>query len=304
MGRAAGMALRGTQFFIRSIQFCCAAIVLALFSYFLATLNNHGMHIGTWVRAVGGISGAAVVYTIFALLMLCCAPGRSFPSFVMMMLDVAFVGAFIYVAAANRGGASSCNGEVDTPFGRGNADTNVVDNGSGGFTALPSLRQACKMETACLAVSIVAVLFFTLSPFVSLALVRHRKKEMRLGPSPANDYTQGYGRRRFNFFGFSRKRAASAGAAQNPNVLPEHSTPDDLRHSYATEQTRVGSSGGYGGLGDGTTKHEPLYVTGGNNINMTNYPNASTGYRYDNSGYDNSGYDNSGYDNSEYDNSG
>jgi uncharacterized membrane protein YeaQ/YmgE (transglycosylase-associated protein family) len=157
MGRAAGIALRGTQFFLRGIQFCCAAIVLALFSYFLATLHNHDMPIGVWVRAVEGISGAAVVYTIFTLMMLCCAPGRSFPSFLMMALDVAFLGAFIYVAAVNRGGASSCDGEVDTAFGRGNSDTNVVDNGSGGFTALPSLRQACKMETASLAVSIVAV---------------------------------------------------------------------------------------------------------------------------------------------------
>lgn len=157
MGAAKGIALRGTQFFLRAIQFCCAAIVLALFCYFLATLSNHNMHIDVWLRAVTGISGAGVLYTILAVLMLCCIPGRSFPSFIMMVLDVCFAGAFIYVAVANRHGASSCDGEVDTPFGRGNADTNVVDNGDGGFTALPSLRQACKMETACLAVSIVAV---------------------------------------------------------------------------------------------------------------------------------------------------
>jgi hypothetical protein len=156
MGAAAGMALRGLQFFIRTVTFCCAAIVLALFAYFLATLHNHDMHIGTWVKAVTGISGIGVIYTVLALLMLCCCAGRSFPSFIMMVLDVAFVGAFIYIAVANRHGASSCNGEVDTVFGKGDADTNVRDNGSGGFTALPSLRQACQMETACLAVSIVA----------------------------------------------------------------------------------------------------------------------------------------------------
>jgi hypothetical protein len=157
MGAAAGVALRGVQFFIRGIQFCCAAIVLALFAYFLATLSDHNMHIDTWVKAVTGISGIAVIYTILALLMLCCCAGRSFPSFILMVLDLAFAGAFIYIAVANRDGASSCNGEVNTVFGKGDADTNVRDNGSGGFTALPSLRQACKMETACLAVSIVAV---------------------------------------------------------------------------------------------------------------------------------------------------
>jgi uncharacterized membrane protein YeaQ/YmgE (transglycosylase-associated protein family) len=156
MGAAKGIALRGVLFFIRAIQFCCAAIVLALFCYFLATLHNHDMSIGVWVRAVTGIAGAGVLYTILSLLTLCCIPGRSFPSFVMMVLDVAFIGGFIYIAAVNRDGASSCTGDVDTPFGRGNADTNVVDNGTGGFTALPSLRQACQMETACLAVSIAA----------------------------------------------------------------------------------------------------------------------------------------------------
>jgi hypothetical protein len=109
---------------------------------------------------------------------------------------------------------------------------------------------------------------------------------MRIGPSPANDYTEGYGRKRFNFnfFGLGRKRAAGADAAQNPNVLPEHSTPDDLRNSYATEQTRVGSSGGYGGLGDGSNKYESPYGNGGNSIPLANYPNANTGYRYDNGG--------------------
>lgn len=167
MGAAKGVALRGTQFFLRTIQFCCAAIVLALFSYFLATLHNHDLPTSTWVRAVEGISGIAVVYTILALLALCCMAGRSFPSFITMLLDVAFIGGFIYIAWANRGGASSCNGVVDTPYGTGNADTNVVDNGNGGFTALPSLRNACKMETASLAVSIVAMYAL---PSLSLSL--------------------------------------------------------------------------------------------------------------------------------------
>lgn len=157
MGAGTGLALRGTQFFLRLIQFCCSAIVLALFCYFLATLHNHSLPTHTWVRAVTGISGAAVLYTILSVLLLCCFPGRSFPSFITMVLDIAFAGAFIYVAVANRGGASSCNGQVNTVYGSGDADTNVVDSANGGFTVLPSLRQACRMETACLAVSIVAM---------------------------------------------------------------------------------------------------------------------------------------------------
>lgn len=156
MGRAAGIALRGLQFFVRAVQFFCAAIVLAIFSYFLVTLHNHEMPIAVWLRAVEGMAGAGVLYTILAILILCCMPAHRFPSFIMMVLDVLFIGAFIYIAVANRAGASSCDGEVDTPFGKGDADTNVVGKGDGAFMVLPSLRQACKMQTACLAVSGIA----------------------------------------------------------------------------------------------------------------------------------------------------
>lgn len=121
--------------------------------------------------------------------------------------------------------------------------------------------------------------FFIFSPLLSLALVRHRRKEKRFGPSPANDYTSGHGgRKRFNFFGLGRKGTAGAGVGQDPNALPQHATPDDVRGSYATEQTRV--DGGYGGLGDGgAAKYESPY---GNDIQMGSYPNAST--RYENNG--------------------
>lgn len=157
MGAKSGLGLKFLQWFIRGIEFCCAAVVLALYSYFLATLHNHDLPIATYIRAVEGISGAAVLYTILGLLLLCCLAGFALTSFIAIVLDVAFAGAFIYVATANRGGASSCSGYVDTPFGSGDADNHVTDDGHGGFTHLPSLRTACRMETACLAVSIVAV---------------------------------------------------------------------------------------------------------------------------------------------------
>jgi hypothetical protein len=157
MGRSSGLALRGLQFFARAVEVCCALIVLSLFSYFLGTLSNHNMPIATWVRAVEGISGAGVLYTTIAFFTLCCVPGHPFSSFILMVFDVAFAVTFIYVAVANRAGASSCSGQVDTVFGTGNADSNAVDNGNGGFMALPSLRVACKLETACMSVSIISM---------------------------------------------------------------------------------------------------------------------------------------------------
>jgi len=186
------------------------------------------------------------------LLLLCCVAGHPFTSFIAIALDICFVGAFVYVAVANRQGASSCRGHVNTAFGSGSADSDVHDPSNSGWTALPSLREACRMQTACLAVAIVGILFFILSAIVEFALVRHRRKEKRFGPGPDNNYTDGYGKKR-GFFGLGRKRK-NTGMSEDHNALPTHSTPADVRDSYATEQTRVGTShGGHGA--DGFNKH-------------------------------------------------
>ncbi|KAI1498214.1 hypothetical protein F5X99DRAFT_432164 [Biscogniauxia marginata] len=229
MGAKSGFALKLLQWFIRGVQFCCCALVLALFSYFLAVAAQNNLTIPTYTRAVEGISGIGVLYTILGLLLLCCLAGHPFTSFIAIVLDVAFAGAFIYVAQANRGGASSCNGDVDTPFGN-RPSTDLLGDG------LPAFRQICQMESAVLAVSIVAIIFFVLSAFIEVVLVRHRRKESRFGPSPANNYTSGYGRR--GFFGLFRRRGTAA-SVEDPNALPEHTHPDQVRPSYNTESTAV-----------------------------------------------------------------
>ncbi|KAI0381798.1 hypothetical protein F5Y04DRAFT_60197 [Hypomontagnella monticulosa] len=234
MGAKAGFALKLLQWFIRGIQFCCCALVLAIFSYFLAILSNRGLDIPTWTRAVEGISGIGVLYTILGLLLLCCLAGHPFTSFIAIFLDICFVGSFIYVASSNRGGASSCTEQVDTPFGTGNAADMI--NGQ-----YPTYRQVCQMETACLAVSIVAILFFVFSAVLEIVLVRHRRKEQRFGPSPANNYTSGYAKRRGLFGIFGRRKTMDT---ENPNVLPEHTHPEQMRTSYNTETTAVAPENG------------------------------------------------------------
>ncbi|KAF4998064.1 hypothetical protein FGRMN_3427 [Fusarium graminum] len=237
MGAKSGVALKFLQWFFRGIQFACAALILAIYSYFLATLHNHKLPISNTIRAVEGISGAAVLYTIAALVLLCCLAGRTVSSFLAILLDIAFIGAFIYVAVANKGGASSCTGYLDTPFGRGKA-ANTAE-GSDGFTALPSYRTACKLQSACLAVAIIAIIFFVLSILMEFALVRHHRKEKRFGPGPANDYTGGYAKG--GFFGrlFGRRKTAATGGDHD---LPEHTHPEQLdpyRQSHATDRTAV-----------------------------------------------------------------
>ncbi|KAF4970094.1 hypothetical protein FSARC_2795 [Fusarium sarcochroum] len=236
MGAKSGVTLKFLQWFIRGIQFACAALILAIYSYFLATLHNHKLDISDTIRAVEGISGVAVLYTAAALVLLCCLAGRTLSSFLAIILDIAFIGAFIYVAIANKGGASSCTGYLDTPFGKGKAGNTA--EGSDGFTALPSYRTACKLQSACLAISIIAIFFFVFSILMEVALARHHRKEKRFGPSPANDYTSGYAKR--GFFGrlFRRKTAATEAGTD----LPEHTHPDQLdgfRQSHATDRTAV-----------------------------------------------------------------
>ncbi|GAB1314176.1 MARVEL domain-containing protein [Madurella fahalii] len=277
------MAARGFQFFVRFIQFFCSAVVLALFTYFLIVLINHDMPIALWVPAVTGISGAGVVYVILALLFLCCLPGHPFPSILFMILDVVFMAGFAYVAVVNRGGASSCEGEIETAFGRGDAETNMVDSEDGDFLATPSLQLACKMETASLVVSIIADVFFIISIILGVVLIRNRRKEKRLGPSPANDYTSGYGTGR-NHSSLSGRKSSSTGAASSSNTLPSHTSPDDVRDSFATEQTHV-SNNGYSAASRGPSKQDPPFEgNAANNIPAARYPNASNGYRYDNNG--------------------
>ncbi|KAK0739652.1 hypothetical protein B0T21DRAFT_400706 [Apiosordaria backusii] len=263
MGAATkGTALKGLQFFLRILEFCCAALTLAIYAYFLALLSSNSLPIGVYVRAVLGISGAATAYTILAFLFLCCAPGQPFLSFVMMVLDVAFIPCFGYIAGVNRHGAGSCSrGELDTVLGRGGAGE---EKGGLGF------GRACEMEKAVFAVGVAGCILFAISCGMNLALARHRKKEKRFGPSPANDYTAGYGKKKRFSALFGRRRGAQDprdGMGPDPNALPVHATPDDVRDSYTTENTRVASSQGYGGLGaGGPQKYEqPLHTPGAGN---------------------------------------
>jgi len=231
MGAKSSLALKSVQWFIRGIQFCCCGLTLALFSYFLASASRHNEYIPTWARAVEGISGVGVIYTAAGLFLLCCLAGHPVTSFLAIALDIAFVGAFIYVAQANRGGAGNCRGVVNTIFGTGNEGD--YRNG------LPTYGTLCRMQTAVFAVSIVAIFFFILSALMEFVLVRHRRKEKAFGPSPANNYTSGSAGKRGGFFSkFGRNK--NRNSVQDPNVLPTHTTPDQMRQSYATDATAVG----------------------------------------------------------------
>jgi hypothetical protein len=149
-GFGGAFALRSVSWFLRFIEFCCAAIVLALYSYFLAKLSVNDLAIAGNTRGVEGVAGVALLYTILAILLVCCLGGVGFFAMIALILDLAFVGGFIYIAYETRHGANSCKGFVQTPLGDGEAYGPTAGS-------LPSLHTACRMNTACFAVAIVAM---------------------------------------------------------------------------------------------------------------------------------------------------
>jgi hypothetical protein len=229
-----GAALRITQAALRVIQLLCGVVALAIFSYFLAVLSDHKLPIHTWIRAVEGMSGASVLYLLFAILLTIFLGGKILIGFILVVLDLCFVGCYAAVAYYTRGGAGSCQGNVDTVLGSGPSDSSAPGYGANGFgfggnhnvTYAPNLGRACKLETVVFAVAIINIFLFLVTAALQVLLVRHHKKEKRYGPSPANNYTSGVGRT--PFWRRNKKihstRDAEMATAGTGAIRPSHET--------------------------------------------------------------------------------
>jgi hypothetical protein len=146
-----GATLKLFQTLLYALEFCCAAIILGIYSYFLSVLADRNAPIYTWAKAVEGMSGAAVLYLIFAVLL-------TFFAFIAIVLNLLFCGAFVAIAVLTRDGAHSCKGNVSTPLGNGPASSKqgFGSNGQGNqITYAASLGTVCRLNTACFAVAIV-----------------------------------------------------------------------------------------------------------------------------------------------------
>jgi hypothetical protein len=154
-----GAILKLLQTFLYAIEFGCAAIILAIYSYFLSVLADRNIGIPTWEKAVEGISGAAVLYLIFAVLLTCFLGGKTIFAFLAIVLDILFCGAFIAIAVLTRdGGARSCSGNnVHTPLGNGqsSAKSGYGAGRNRNTTFSVSLGTACRLNKAAFAVSII-----------------------------------------------------------------------------------------------------------------------------------------------------
>jgi len=247
MGLIKGGFLRLVQTLLYALCFCCAGITLGIYSYFLAVRADRDQGIPTWQKAVEGISGVAVLYTIAAVVLTCCLGGITFFAFTAILLDILFVGGFIAIAVLTRRGANSCSGIVNTPLGIGNTNADSEGFGNNGLgtgqgenlTYSVSPRNACRMNKAVFAVSIIAAFLFLITALFQVFLVRKHKKEKRFGPGPSNNYTNGPAKRNF----WNRKAKTTDRDAEKAAVAPAaagtlstgHAT--DLRPSHDTAYT-------------------------------------------------------------------
>lgn len=210
MARRSGVGLKALQSLLRSILFLASLVVLALYAYFLAKLHSKDLYIANWVRAVEGISGACALYVLVGLPLLWCAGGHSMPMVIFVVLDILFIGGYMYIAYENRGGRGSCNGnDIRTPFGYGSALVDRAVNRNGQTVSIPRFRTSCRLEKACLAVSVIAIILLLLTIGTEFLLARHRRREKKFGPGPSNGYTSGSGcgnRRGAGLMGLLRRK--------------------------------------------------------------------------------------------------
>lgn len=229
---------------LRVLEFGASAVALGIFSYFLAVLSDNNLEIAKWKQAVEGISGAAVLYTIFGVILTLCLGGNKFFGFLAVVLDILFALAFIAVAYLTRHGAGSCSGYVRTPLGDGPSDTGAQGYGADGFgfgngenvTYFPNLRTACRFNTAVFAVAIINIFLFLLTAAYQVAMIKHHQKEKAYGPSPKNNYTSGSGRGKF----WQRKKNVNTRDAEAATALPAPVHNDHVVRPSGETGTTVG----------------------------------------------------------------
>jgi len=237
-----GVFLRFGQTGLRLLEFAAAGIILGIYSYYLAVLSRHNIPIPTWEKAVEGMSGAAVLYTIFGVLFTLFLGGITFFAFIAIFLDLCFVGCFAAIAYYTRHGANSCKGVVNTPLGQGLSSESAPGAGDWGYV--------CSLNTACFAMAVFNIFLFLITAVVQFMLARHHKTEKRYGPSPKNNYTKGVGRTPF----WKRSRGRKNHSTRDAEMATGMAPAAGYRPSHETGMT---GSTMHGGHAVGTT--EPKY---------------------------------------------
>lgn len=182
-----------------------------------------------------------------------------------VLLNILIMGGFIAIAVLTRAAVHSCSsGTIRAgPLGRA-ADSGFDNN----VTYSVSARTACRLNKAVFIVSIIGAFLFLVCALVQLLLVRSSRKEKRYGPSPANNYTSGSGKRNFwerkpknNDRGVDLETAVPAGTgAAGPDMRPSYETSTTVGNGnvYEKERNSVPAGGvvyGHDTATNPTTQH-------------------------------------------------
>ncbi|KAK6519752.1 hypothetical protein TWF506_000051 [Arthrobotrys conoides] len=236
----------------RVLQFLGTLFNTGCLTYFIVRLANRNLISGR-ALAVEIISGAGLLWSVFALVFSVCLLQKSFFQFFTVIGDALFVGGFIAVSVLLRdswdGDCSSSNLFVPWLQRGGN---NLVAN--------------CRIIKGIFITSIILCVLFFLTILTAFLAHKSSKKDRAYGPSPANNYTSGRGKRHKNR---DIESAAVAGPALAPPVT-DNRVSHDSKYTDATEKTNDPA------LQTGTTGTDREYLAprgyAGNNATVSPIP--------------------------------
>ncbi len=148
------------QSLVRLLQFLSSVIILGICCYFLVIQNRHNLYQPSYVKVVGGIAGASVLWTALAMGLTPFFSGVTVFCALAVVLDSIFFGSLLGAACLTRQGRS-CSGSVDTPLGSGDVRTQAVTTQPGNDPTLPpsgyrpNLMNACRLLMTVFIVAII-----------------------------------------------------------------------------------------------------------------------------------------------------
>jgi len=193
-------------------------------TYFVIELSRRNILNGRPL-AVEIISAAGFVWSAFVLVFTLCFLQRTFFQFFTIIGDLLFMGGFIAVVILLR---DSFRGDCKSD----GALVSWLVRGGRNLTA------NCQLIQGIFIVSIVLAVLFFLTLIIAFLAHRSSKKDKAYGPSPANNYTSGRGKR-----GKGDTEAALAGPALAPPIAAGRISHDS-KYTDATEKTNDHLNGG------------------------------------------------------------
>lgn len=244
--------LKAIQTAIYLLLLACTAAILGIYSYFVGRLVSADLYVSPWKRAVQGLSAAAILYLLFAVLLTCFLAHRRLFSILGLLLDLLFVGALIAIAVFARDGVDNCDrGYVETPLGHGDARGRTLVDGSirgaRNFTwKSPRLRTACRLNKAAFILAVIGAFLFLVAALIHVLLARQRSREKRYATTTTTSTYNTAGKRKFwqpRREPVMATRDAEYGSAVNGTTTTTATAPLVATNGYSHHQHTTGVTG-------------------------------------------------------------